>query len=138
MQRLLEPLGSVGLFDAFLVLPVMQQVRRIQIQRVTLAPRWKPVQAPVPNPMKGLLVDTRSAETLEKPSERRLAPNTLDPEHRRQGRIAPQKRYLHQLPGALQQSSHKTQRQIGPLDPPTTSWSRWQPFLEQLMQTMPL
>src|SRR5829696_2127633 len=109
MQRLFEPFGCIGHSHSFLLTVFMQQMRRIQIQRVATKPGTEPVSTPTPDRTKGAQVVSRSVELLKKPTQSGLAANALNAQHRWQGRIAAQKSHLRQFFSSLQKPRHKSQ-----------------------------
>lgn len=106
----LQPLAGVAHAHAFLMAVLVEQGKRIQIQRVALAPRRQILQCPAVQT--GQRLPGAAAAPREEARQRRLARDRLDAEHLRHRRIVRQMRHAGELVRPAQDPADKTQRGV--------------------------
>jgi len=89
MQTRLESLPGVTDRHAFLMAVLVQEPRRIQVQRAAIFGAGQSVQTPMPQRTETPQIGPRRIKTLEESGERRLAGHPAHADQLRHHRIAP-------------------------------------------------
>jgi hypothetical protein len=109
-QTRLESLPGVTDGHARLMAVLIQQSRRIQVQRITRRDAGQPVLPPRPQRSEAPQLGRRRIETLEETRQPRRTGDAFDPDPFRNQGVAPQTGHRGQLAGVTEQAVHESQR----------------------------